>query len=165
MIGQLHTRYSIKFTPLNFTRDAITNLYLVGTDMGLVLPKFDFEPTTSKVKGSHCVPVVLDTQEVYNIYVAKNNIRRYNLDSLPPFILIKILVAKELSTNPKFKSIYSVPSKNELFTCPKDGNESISWKLSDSIYVIVLNEDELTQLKGTTVDTRKESQRESQKNP
>mgnify|MGYP003134259161 CR=1 FL=1 len=165
MIGQLHTRYSIKFTPLNFARDAITNLYLVGTDMGLVLPEFDFEPITSKVKGSLCVPIVLDTQEVYNIYVAKNNIRRYNFDSLPPFILIKILVAKELSTNPRFKSIHSIPSKNELFTCPKDGNESISWKLSDSIYVIVLDEDELTQLKGTTVDTRKESQRESQKNP
>ena len=72
--------------------------------------------------------------------------------------------ADELSTSPKFKSIYSTPSKNELFTCPEDGNENISWKLSDSIYVIVLHEDELMMLQGTNIDTRKKSQRESQKN-
>ena len=132
--------------------------------MGLVLPEFDFKPTTSKVKGSLCVPVILDTRGVYNIYVAKNNIRLYNSDSLPSYVKIKIIIADELSTNPKFKSIYSIPSKNELFTCPEDGNENISWKLSDSIYVIVLHEDELMMLQGTNIDPRKESQRESQKN-
>ena len=132
--------------------------------MGLVLPEFDFKPTTSKVKGSLCVPVILDTRGVYNIYVAKNNIRLYNSDSLPSYVKIKIIIADELSTNPRFKSIYSIPSKNELFTCPEDGNENISWKLSDSIYVIVLHEDELMMLQGTNIDSRKESQRESQKN-
>ena len=132
--------------------------------MGLVLPEFDFEPISSRVSGSHCVPIVLDTKGVYNVYVAKNNIRRYNSDSLPPSILLKIIIAKELSTNPKFKSIYSVPSKHELFTCPSDGDEAISWKLSDSIYVIVLTDTELSMLQGTNIDTRKESQRESQKN-
>ena len=35
MIGQLHTRFNLKFAPLNFVRDAITNLYLIGTDLGL----------------------------------------------------------------------------------------------------------------------------------
>tara|TARA_R100001443_G_scaffold91077_1_gene97688 strand:+ start:402 stop:803 length:402 start_codon:yes stop_codon:yes gene_type:complete len=132
--------------------------------LGLVLPEFDFEPISSRVSGSHCVPIVLDTKGVYNVYVAKNNIRRYNSDSLPPSILLKIIIAKELSTNPKFKSIYSVPSKHELFTCPSDGDEKISWKLSDSIYVIVLTDTELSMLQGTNIDTRKESQRESQKN-
>jgi len=39
--------------------------------MGLVLPEFDFKPTTSKVKGSLCVPVVLDTRGVYNIILLK----------------------------------------------------------------------------------------------
>ena len=131
--------------------------------MGLVLPEFDFEPTTSKVKGSLCVPVVLDTRGVYNIYIAKNNVRLYNSDSVPSYVKIKIIIADELSTNPRFKSIYSIPSKNELFTCPEDGNENISWKVSDSIYVIVLDQDELTELQGISIDTRKESQRESQK--
>jgi hypothetical protein len=132
--------------------------------LGLVLPKFDFQPTTSKVKGSLCVPVVIDTQGVYNFYIAKDTIRRYTPDSLPSFLNIKIIIAKELSTNPKFKSIYSIPTKHELFTCPEDGHEDISWKLSDSIYVIVLHADELQMLQGTNIDTRKESQRKSQKN-
>ena len=34
LIGQLHTRFNVKFAPLNFVRDAITNLYLVGADLG-----------------------------------------------------------------------------------------------------------------------------------
>ena len=34
LIGQLHTRFNVKFAPLNFVRDAITNLYLVGSDLG-----------------------------------------------------------------------------------------------------------------------------------
>ncbi len=132
--------------------------------MGLVLPEFEFEPITSKVEGSKCVPIVLDMKDIYNVYVAKDTTRRYKQEQLPSFILSKIIIAKELSTNPKFKSIYSIPSKNELFTCPEDGLEDVSWKISDSIYVIVLTKQELSELKGTRIDTRKESQRESQKN-
>lgn len=132
--------------------------------MGLVLPEFEFEPITSKVEGSMCVPVVLDMKGIYNVYVGKDTTRRYKQEQLPSFILSKIIIAKELSTNPKLKSVYSIPSKYELFTCPEDGIESISWKISDSIYVIVLTKQELSKLKGTRIDTRKESQRESQKN-
>jgi len=132
--------------------------------MGLVLPEFKFEPITSKVEGSKCVPIVLDMKDIYNVYVAKDTTRRYKQEQLPSFILSKIIIAKELSTNPRFKSIYSIPSKNELFTCPEDGLEDVSWKISDSIYVIVLTKQELSELKGTRIDTRKESQRESQKN-
>ena len=35
LIGQLHTRFNVKFAPLNFSRDAITNLYLTGSDLGM----------------------------------------------------------------------------------------------------------------------------------
>jgi hypothetical protein len=129
--------------------------------MGLVLPEFKFEPITSKVEGSKCVPIVLDMKDIYNVYVAKDTTRRYKQEQLPSFILSKIIIAKELSINPRFKSIYSIPSKNELFTCPEDGLEDVSWKISDSIYVIVLTKQELSELKGTRIDTRKESQRES----
>jgi hypothetical protein len=129
--------------------------------LGLVLPEFEFEPITSKVKGSKCVPIVLDMKDIYNVYVAKDTTRRYKQEQLPSFILSKIIIAKELSINPKLKSIYSIPSKNELFTCPEDGLEDVSWKISDSIYVIVLTKQELSELKGTRIDTRKESQRES----
>ena len=34
-IGQLHTRFNPPFAPLNFVRDAITDIFLIGTDYGL----------------------------------------------------------------------------------------------------------------------------------
>ena len=34
-IGQMHTRFNFKFAPVNFIRDTITNLYIIGTDLGL----------------------------------------------------------------------------------------------------------------------------------
>jgi len=56
------------------------------------------------------------------------------------------------------------PQRTNSLLAQKMVMKDISWKLSDSIYVIVLHEDELTMLQGTNIDTRKESQRESQKN-
>ena len=34
-IGQMHTRYNYNFAPLNFVRDALTNAWAIGADMGL----------------------------------------------------------------------------------------------------------------------------------
>ena len=34
-IGQLHTRFNPKFAPLNFVRDGITDMWIIGTDMGV----------------------------------------------------------------------------------------------------------------------------------
>ena len=34
-IGQFHTRFNPKFAPLNFTRDAITDMWYVATDLGI----------------------------------------------------------------------------------------------------------------------------------
>ena len=125
--------------------------------MGLILPEFNLKPNTSTVKGSMCVPVVLDARGIYNIYIGKNIVNRYEYNSLPSFISIKIIIADELSKNPRLKSIYSVPSQRELFMCPEDGDKNISWKVSNIIYVIVLHEDELRMLEGSPFDTRKKS--------
>jgi hypothetical protein len=129
--------------------------------MGLVIPEYNLKPKTSKTKGSLYVPVILDMQGFYNFHVGQNVVNRYDYNSLPSFLLVKIIVADELSKNLKLKSIYSVPSERELFTCPEDGDENISWKISNSIYVIVLHDDELRMLQGSPFDPRKESQRKS----
>jgi hypothetical protein len=34
-LGQLHTRYNYNFAPLNFVRDALTNAWAIGADMGV----------------------------------------------------------------------------------------------------------------------------------
>ena len=33
-VGQLHTRYNVAFAPVNFFRDALTNAYTIGVEMG-----------------------------------------------------------------------------------------------------------------------------------
>lgn len=33
-IGQMHTRYNVAFAPMNFVRDALTNAFMLGADMG-----------------------------------------------------------------------------------------------------------------------------------
>jgi len=33
-LGALHTRYNYSFAPMNFVRDALTNAFAIGADMG-----------------------------------------------------------------------------------------------------------------------------------
>ena len=33
-VGQMHTRYNVAFAPMNFVRDALTNAFMLGSDMG-----------------------------------------------------------------------------------------------------------------------------------
>lgn len=33
-VGQMHTRYNVAFAPMNFVRDALTNAFMLGADMG-----------------------------------------------------------------------------------------------------------------------------------
>ena len=33
-MGQMHTRYNVAFAPMNFVRDALTNAFMLGADMG-----------------------------------------------------------------------------------------------------------------------------------
>ncbi|QDP55839.1 MAG: hypothetical protein Tp1100SUR639781_52 [Prokaryotic dsDNA virus sp.] len=50
------------------------------------------------------------------------------------------------------------------FTSENPEFEHIGWCVSDSIYVIVMSEHELFELKGISIDTREKSQAESKKN-
>ena len=51
-LGQLHTRYNYNFAPMNFIRDALTNAWTIGADMGPVeSAKFIKAITGSVAKG------------------------------------------------------------------------------------------------------------------
>tara|TARA_R110000744_G_scaffold231908_1_gene349997 strand:- start:53 stop:505 length:453 start_codon:yes stop_codon:yes gene_type:complete len=106
----------------------------------------------------------------YNLYIGSNSKRIFSPSSLPSFIQLKLTMINAI---PKDKWNGYFDSDNffeencysyKRFTQHNPEFKHIGWQVSDSIYVIVLDEDELAQLKGTTVDTRKESQRESQEN-
>jgi len=64
LIGQLHTRFNVKFAPLNFVRDAITNLYLVGSDLGYKDMVGYANAIGSQVKGN-----IIHTGKIVKFYI------------------------------------------------------------------------------------------------
>ena len=104
----------------------------------------------------------------YNLYVGNNTKRIFQRTTLPTFIQSKLAM---INTIPKEQwNSFSDDTFYEMncylynrYTKNNPEFKHIGWQVSDSIYVIVLDEDELTELKGISIDTRKESQRESQK--
>ena len=105
----------------------------------------------------------------YNFYVGNNTKRIYAENKLPKFIKLKLAMINSIpkkdwnhySDYESFVELDSYLYNNFIQHNPEF--KHIGWQVSDSIYVIVLDEDKLTELKGTSIDTRKESQRESQK--
>ena len=63
-IGQLHTRFNVKFAPLNFVRDAITNIYLVGADLGYADMVGYTYAIARQVKGN-----LFHTGKIVNFYI------------------------------------------------------------------------------------------------
>jgi hypothetical protein len=117
--------------------------------------------------------IVVNSQQKppqYNLYVGNNTKRIFSPSSLPKFIQLKLAMINSINKE-KWNAFLDSDEFYELdcylynnFILHNPEFKHIGWQVSDSIYVIVLNEDELTQLKGTTVDTRKESQIKSQAN-
>ena len=94
--------------------------------------------------------------------------RIFSPSSLPPFIKLKLAMINSIPRK-DWKSFEHDDTFTELdcYLPPKyitynPEFKHIGWCVSDSIYVIVMSEDELSELKGISIDPRKESQRESQ---
>jgi len=103
----------------------------------------------------------------YNLYVGYNTKKIFSSHSLPSFIQSKLAMVNSVE---KWNSSGHETTFHEIdcymhhrYTKNNPEFQHIGWQVSDSIYVIVLDQDELTELQGISIDTRKESQRESQK--
>tara|TARA_R100001163_G_scaffold5392_1_gene6534 strand:- start:7079 stop:7516 length:438 start_codon:yes stop_codon:yes gene_type:complete len=104
----------------------------------------------------------------YNLYIGNNTKRIFSPSSLPKFIKLKLAMINSISKE-DWKSFEYDDTFTELdcYIPPKyitynPEFKNIGWCVSDSIYVIIMSEDELSELKGISIDTRKESQAESQ---
>ena len=104
----------------------------------------------------------------YNLYIGNNTKRIFSPSSLPKFIKLKLAMINSISKE-DWKSFEYDDTFTELdcYIPPKyitynPEFKKIGWCVSDSIYVIIMSEDELSELKGISIDTRKESQAESQ---
>ena len=105
----------------------------------------------------------------YSLYVGNNTKRIYVENRLPTFIQSKLAMINAIPKDDWGMEQYEdylleVDCYAHRKNLKKHSEfKHIGWQVSDSMYVIVLDEDELTELKGINIDTRKESQRESQK--
>ena len=104
----------------------------------------------------------------YNFYVGNNTKRIYAKNKLPTFIKLKLAMINSIPKE-DWDSFKHDDTFNELdcylpanYTENNPEFKNIGWCVSDSIYVIVMSEDELSELKGISIDPRKESQTESQ---
>ena len=104
----------------------------------------------------------------YNFYVGDNTKRIYAENKLPTFIKLKLAMINSISKkdwnsfkyDEAFIELDCYTHNKYIRNNPEF--KDIGWCVSDSIYVIIMSEDELSELKGISIDTRKESQAESQ---
>jgi hypothetical protein len=110
----------------------------------------------------------LDTS--YNVYIGNNTKRIFKHGTLPTFIKSKLAMVKSIP-----KEEWNAYKDDELFNeldcyLPQNHTQNnpefknIGWCVSDSIYVIILSEEELSELKGIRIDTREKSQSKSKTN-
>jgi len=110
----------------------------------------------------------LQKSYTYNVYIGDNTKRIFQPKTLPTFIKSKLAMIKSIP-----KEEWNAYKDDELFNeldcyLPENHTQNnpefkyIGWCVSDSIYVIIMSEDELSELKGISIDTREESQAESQ---
>jgi hypothetical protein len=110
----------------------------------------------------------LDTS--YNVYIGNNTKRIFKHGTLPTFIKSKLAMIKAISQD-TWNCITDDEILHELFcfdykrfTKNNPAFKKIGWCVSDSIYVIILSEEELSELKGIRIDTREKSQSKSKTN-
>jgi len=129
-----HTAWSIA------TSNYLKGLRYINTDNLVPLVHPD-------IKGLYRVPVKV-TKERYRIYTGKGTSRLFKGETMPPHILSKIVMANSVSKHyATDKNIYEF----DLYIC-RLGEEmsDVAWRASESLYIVVLSEQELLDLKGNT---------------
>ena len=106
----------------------------------------------------------------YNVYIGDSTKRIFKDGTLPTFIKSKLAMIKSIP-----REEWNAYKDDELFNeldcyLPQNHTQNnpefkkIGWCVSDSIYVIIMSEEELSELKGIRIDTREKSQSKSKTN-
>ena len=129
---------------------------------------YPFQDNYMVILEMEIVATSLQNSPQYNFYVGNNTKRIYAENKLPTFIKLKLAMINSIPKE-NWKSFEYDDTFTELdcYIPPKyitynPEFKNIGWCVSDSIYVIIMSEDELSELKGISIDPRKESQAESQ---
>ena len=99
-------------------------------------------------EGLYRVPVRIEGDK-HTIYVGDHHVRMFDTDTLPAFIKHKIAMIIVSATPESLVKPNVILTKLELYATPKTGNlQTIGWRASETMYIVVMSEEELTSLKG-----------------
>lgn len=111
-----------------------------------------------RLKNHHRVPVRYIEPD-YIVFAGYKYTRTFTENTIPSCILSKLTMAR--ASGKKYISDNMV-NQLDIFHCEHDGIRDIAWRVSDTYYVVVLDECELRSLFGKEEnDTRSESKSES----
>jgi len=99
-------------------------------------------------EGLYRVPVRIEGEK-HTIYVGDNHKRMFDTDTLPAFIKHKLAMII-VSATPESLVRTDVQLTNlELYATPKAGSlQTVGWRASQSMYIVVMSEEELDSLRG-----------------
>jgi hypothetical protein len=99
-------------------------------------------------EGMYRVPVRIEGEK-HTIYVGDNHTRMFDADTLPAFIKHKLAMIIVSATPESVFKCDDFLSKLDLYATPKTGNlQTIGWRASETMYIVVMSEEELTSLIG-----------------
>jgi hypothetical protein len=99
-------------------------------------------------EGLYRVPVRIEGEK-HTIYVGDNHKRMFDADTLPAFIKHKLAMII-VSATPESLVRTDIQLTNlELYATPKAGSlQTVGWRASQSMYIVVMSEEELDSLRG-----------------
>ena len=99
---------------------------------------------TSRTEILYKVPVYVSDE--YNVFVGRGHRRIFNEHTLPNYIKAKLTFAK--ASSPEKVAEDRDLFEFQMYNCPVKNMEYIGWRASKSFYIVILDEEQLNELKG-----------------
>jgi hypothetical protein len=92
--------------------------------------------------GQYRVPVYVEPPE-YIVHVNTDRKRMYTVNTIPPFLMNRILIAK--TTTPKYES-GGFAYWHDIFMCNYPECADTGWRATNNMYIIIMNASELNSI-------------------
>lgn len=102
-------------------------------------------PVSHETEGLYRVPVHIEN-ELHTVYVGDNHTRMFDADTLPDFLKHKLAMITVSDNGELIQD--KLLSPLSLFTTRKGKLETIGWRASQSMYIVVMTLSELHSLTG-----------------
>jgi hypothetical protein len=128
------------------TEDTPIDVYTYVMEDGRVVQSLS--PVSHPIAGLYRVPVRIE-QDKHTIYVGDNHTRMFDADTLPAFIKHKLAMIIVSAIPESLIRTDAQLTNLELYN-PRVGDlELIGWRASQTMYIVVMSEEELDSLRGS----------------